>query len=1798
MRRSVTALMAASGHSKLLRRIVPIVLMLMLCPALVSAFTCPFVGKQPVPSLKKVAGSGSVPIILIHGWTAEGRIDGDADSGCAHWSSFLNNLLTAELEDTYSFYIFYHDTTKAIGFDGSANADELGSAIDSLNLTTDTQFGMIAHSRGGLVARAFLNRYRSGLYGERLFLLLTLGTPHHGAPAAVPDWGLSSLKDVRVDGKEDCLINNLYNLTTDVVQICSPKVGPFRIPVKRRPIFNIGEIGALDLGWDNFDGPEHGIDYVSSFVIDAPGPIAVGATHTLSIVDSNTVQSVLPAGQVDNDLHPSAGSESAGSLSNLNEHELFGNKFVVYGGYFSDPSHSTITFENQSSAPLEYAGRLLGDFKSKDSDLQLFFANDGLVPIQSAIFLSKDTLSDPPYDVVTDQWNRTDGPNGGSHVASPIVLHHLKPRTVAREYRTLRDFNHEELRDGKNGNPGLTDILFRSIRTDIDNALALFPPVITNRVPAARFSITDESQAPVASCPSVPATAVGVALLIAPCGVLSATANPTTREAKITFTDASFDPDGLADITSRVWTVNTQTAPFSVGLTTFTWGFQSGGPYLVKLTITDSAGHVAESTASIDVSPAAQDQTWTKYGLDGMNVMALAVDPSTPGTLYAGTNGFGIFKSTTGGQSWEAINTGITQRSIFSLVIDPANSAVLYAGYACAQSALCGGVYKTTDAGATWHPVLDDSSDQGGIIWSLAIDPNAAGTLYAGSNVQALGGRIYRTTDAGATWTTVFTGTSVLALTVDPFNSAVVYAGTVGAFNEILKSTDHGASWNPVFNFGAATLALDRRHANTLYAGTSSGLFKTTDGGTSWQSLGLSSMSAVAVDPNNSEVVYAGTRLDGFYRSADAGNSWAAINDGLPNGLSGTIAIDAATRLVYYGTGNGVFALAGAPPAAQATDWTQQSPSSALLGRAGHAMAYDAAREQVVLFGGGGLLTPFSFRQFDDTWVWDGESWALTSSANRPSPRSGHAMLYDATRGQVVMFGGGDESGYLNDTWVWDGTNWIQKSPLTKPSPRSGHAMVYDVARGQVVMFGGSDQSGFLNNDTWVWDGTNWIQKSPANSPTPRFAHAMAYDAARGQTVMFGGVDSSYAGDTWVWDGTNWTQKSPANSPTPRFGPAMAYDAARGKVMLFGGNDGRSGGSLNDTWVWNGSDWTRQEPVHSPVGRTHHSMAYDAARGQVLLFGGLLNCLCGDYGSSYGRDTWVWAAVPIHYPTAGFTISVPFGASATDGQTLDVFSPPGLSVGIHFDAGRSVDSDGNISAWRWTVDSRVFNTVTFDAELGPGSHTVSLVVIDDDGLASPASTASVNVSHTPLPLPPLITGVLPSSFIASANSQYVLILGSGFQPNATVSVTSPEGGTANAPVSLVGLTSISVQAFFAELGTYSFTVTNPDGGRSLAFNVQVNAPPTSTGVLYDNSLVGTPYDITANAGAGYGLYSVFPFYGGTGPLFPATTSFTLPEPIAFLRIKRLSGVQCSQIANITLADQNGNALGVVGQGTSSGVFCNFPVSGTAAGQRFSALFICVNGQCSSSNGTLVLDGSPLNQGYAVDGTQTIAQQGGFAFQLCNSTGCSGGFGSAATPLCTPVFADDFARPDGSVGNGWSDMASNSFGNLVIKNGALSTPGPNGTAGIFRLADHSQPIGLSADFTYLNGFGGALYRYDTEFLLGSDGGGENGYGLVFHRGDQNYSDSLVGVLVNGVLVDQAPSTFQFTDLLSTTFTWSPDGSISGSVSGSGSTFSFTFPTRAVALPGGRVAVRVGFPDSRSAVLTHPIVDNFVISSCTP
>src|SRR5438094_827110 len=178
---------------------------------------------------------------------------------------------------------------------------------------------------------------------------------------------------------------------------------------------------------------------------------------------------------------------------------------------------------------------------------------------------------------------------------------------------------------------------------------------------------------------------------------------------------------------------------------------------------------------------------------------------------------------------------------------------------------------------------------------------------------------------------------------------------------------------------------------------------------------------------------------------------------------------------------------------------------------------------------------------------------AVATALTPPSARDFMGMAYDAARNQVVLFGGGDPRNFA-DTWTWDGVDWTQRTPAHSPSGRRGMGMTYDAARAQVVMFGGYN-GGFLA-DTWTWDGTDWTQRTPAHAPPARFGMGMTYDAARSQVVLFGGITgpAGSLGDTWTWDGTDWAIPFRASlTVTPESGPPGTLAMVHGSG--FGGGE-------------------------------------------------------------------------------------------------------------------------------------------------------------------------------------------------------------------------------------------------------------------------------------------------------------------------------------------------------------------------------------------------------------------------------------------------------------------------------------------------------------------------------------------------------------------------------------------------------------------------------------------------------------------
>jgi len=299
--------------------------------------------------------------------------------------------------------------------------------------------------------------------------------------------------------------------------------------------------------------------------------------------------------------------------------------------------------------------------------------------------------------------------------------------------------------------------------------------------------------------------------------------------------------------------------------------------------------------------------------------------------------------------------------------------------------------------------------------------------------------------------------------------------------------------------------------------------------------------------------------------------------------------------------------------------WREITPSASPPARTQGAMAYDAARQRVVLFGG--QVAGVNSRE---TWEWDGATWALRSTSG-PTARFAHTMVYDSAAQRVVVFGGQDNSNFVGDSWSWDGASGTWSQIATTITPGQGavtghqHTSSYDSVRGRHVLF--SVQGGAV---TWERAGSVWSLISNTPPPAGRSKSSMVFVPSAGGggvSVMFGG-NGGGNGDTnlWSWTGASWSiaQAASGSGPSTREGHSMVYDSARGVIVLFGGSTPGGGiaSANSETWEWSAATGWRHLMVPAP--RESHAMAYDAARGEMVLFGGIVS-----NGGTVSAETWV-----------------------------------------------------------------------------------------------------------------------------------------------------------------------------------------------------------------------------------------------------------------------------------------------------------------------------------------------------------------------------------------------------------------------------------------------------------------------------------------------------------------------------------------------------------------------------------------------
>jgi hypothetical protein len=271
--------------------------------------------------------------------------------------------------------------------------------------------------------------------------------------------------------------------------------------------------------------------------------------------------------------------------------------------------------------------------------------------------------------------------------------------------------------------------------------------------------------------------------------------------------------------------------------------------------------------------------------------------------------------------------------------------------------------------------------------------------------------------------------------------------------------------------------------------------------------------------------------------------------------------------------------------------WAPEDPAATNYPSACYspAAAFDSDRQKLVII-----------CQASDLYEFDGTTWTHIEASKfkdsqRPPFRNFSSASYDPKLKKTILFGGYDDTNYLDQTWTWDGTVWARQKNKP-PTQRALAALFYDPVQQKTILYGGvgrltSNDRITRYDDTWSFDGTGWTEVKPANSPGARYGMQVASNPSNGHGTLFGGLrfaDATlpalpvqyYVNDQWEWDGSNWIKADASNAPSPRENGGMAVDPVTGKLTIFAGY---AGTYMSDTWVLENGVWRVQ--TQTPVRR-------------------------------------------------------------------------------------------------------------------------------------------------------------------------------------------------------------------------------------------------------------------------------------------------------------------------------------------------------------------------------------------------------------------------------------------------------------------------------------------------------------------------------------------------------------------------------------------------------------------------------------
>ena len=276
----------------------------------------------------------------------------------------------------------------------------------------------------------------------------------------------------------------------------------------------------------------------------------------------------------------------------------------------------------------------------------------------------------------------------------------------------------------------------------------------------------------------------------------------------------------------------------------------------------------------------------------GGRIDDFAVLESNPAIFYVGTATGGLWKTTNNGTTWKQVFADQDMVSIGDVAIGPNNANLVWVGTGennnRQSSSWGGGIYKSTDGGNSWKRMGLVETQH---IARIIVDPADNNVVYVAALGKLWGPNpergIYKTTDGGNTWTPILQvdeNTGGTELVMDPSNHNTLYAATYqrrrtawgfnggGPGSAIWKSTDAGKTWNklttgiPAGPLGRIGLDIYRKDPRILYArieatGNGTGLYRSDDAGATWRKMSDTNprpmyFSQVRIDPNDVSRIY------------------------------------------------------------------------------------------------------------------------------------------------------------------------------------------------------------------------------------------------------------------------------------------------------------------------------------------------------------------------------------------------------------------------------------------------------------------------------------------------------------------------------------------------------------------------------------------------------------------------------------------------------------------------------------------------------------------------------------------------------------------------------------------------------------------------------------------------------------------------------------------------------------------------------------------------------------------------------